>query len=107
MSGTFPMARRWAWRRNCGAGRITVGDAHVRNVDSLLFVLAGGAALVEEPRSANGVIALRLRRRTMRLRVSEPERCLALLRGNNAEGVRTGARQASTVKRGGTTTPSR
>ncbi len=64
-------------------------------------------ALVEEPRSANGVITLRLRRRTMRLRVTELERCLALLRGNNAEGVRTGARQASTVKRGGTTTPSR
>ena len=37
-------------------------------------------ALVEEPRYANGVITLRLRRRTLRLRVKEPERCLAVLR---------------------------
>lgn len=41
-------------------------------------------ALVDEPRCADGVITLRLPRRTLRLRVTEPERCLAVLR----EGLR-------------------
>jgi hypothetical protein len=50
--------------------------------------------LVEEPRCADGVITLRLRRRTMRLRVTEPERCLALLRGGDA-AVRTSERLAT------------
>lgn len=40
--------------------------------------------LNEEPRCANGVITLRLARRTLRLRVTEPERCLALLREQQA-----------------------
>ncbi len=44
-------------------------------------------ALLEAPRCADGVITLRLPRRTLRLRVTDPERCLALLRGSDAEGA--------------------